>query len=124
MKKSEQQLFKVASKALAKYATQSLKEILQNAASSGEQSVNGIMNFPAQLKKEQADLGLNVTIDKGNVTVSPPTVEPAEFAPGYTRLPDQIKRYLERNLEGFPQLPRGQTVTLRWTNQAGIARDD
>lgn len=124
MKKSEQQLFKVAGHALAKYGTQTLKEILENAAGAGEQSVNGIMNFPAQLKKEQADLGINVTIDKSNVIVSPPTVEPAEFAPGYARLPDQIKKYLERNLEGFPQLPRGQTVTLRWNNQSGIARDD
>lgn len=124
MKKSEQQLFKVAGNALAKYGSQTLKEILENAAGYGEQSANGIMNFPAQLKKEQADLGINVTIEKGNVTVSPPTVEPAEYAPGYTRLPDQIKKYLERNLDGFPQLPRGQTVTLRWTNQPGIARED
>lgn len=130
MKKSELQLFKVASRILAKYATQTLQEISGNAAGGGEASENGIMNFPAQLKKDQADMNINVTISPAtigspNITVSAPAVEPKEVAGNYSRLPDQIKKYLDKNISGFPQLTSG-TTTLRFygrppEGESGIA---
>jgi hypothetical protein len=133
MKKSELKLFTVAVKALAKYGQQgqqSLQEIIENAAGAGQQSVNGIMNFPAQLKKDQADLTIDVTISSGlvggkSIVVDPPLVEPVEMAANYARLPDQIKVYLERNLNGFPQIPTGTTV-LRYSGKtpgSDIARN-
>lgn len=130
MKKSELQLFKVASRILAKYAAQTLQEIIGNAAGGGEGSENGIMNFPAQLKKDQADLRISVTISNGmlggsNVVVDPPMVDPPEVAANYARLPEQIKRYLDRNLSGFPQIPTG-TTRLQYTGKdadPGIARN-
>lgn len=132
MKKSQQQLLKLATKFGLKYAQgQSLQEIIQNAASYGESSANGIMNFPAQLKKDQADMSINVTISSGtlggaNVDVSQPNVQPSEFAGNYTKVPDQIKNYLERHVKDFPQLPQG-TTTLQFFGRgsgSGIAGSD
>jgi hypothetical protein len=125
MKKSRQQLAKLASKFQRKYAAQSLQEILQNAASYGEQSANGIMNFPAQLRKDNADMNISVSISGNDVNVSPPSVFPGEFAPNYARLPDQIKNYLDKHIRDFP-LPQGAT-TLEYkgrTAGAGIAADE
>lgn len=106
-----------------KYAeSQTLQQIIENAASYGEKSANGIMNFPAQLKQDQATLSITVTIDSGmlgglSVEVSPPTVEPAQFAPKYAKLPEQIKKYLDKHASSF-QLTPG-TNTLRFgTNPA------
>lgn len=102
MKKSELHLFKTALKLQAKYAqSQTLQEIIQNAASYGEHSTSGIMNFPAKLKEDQADLTITVNIDSGilgglDVKVEPPKVTPEQYAPNYARLPEQIKKYLER----------------------------
>lgn len=132
MKNSQDLLFKLAAKFQRKYAqSQSLQEIIQNAASYGESSANGIMNFPAQLKKDQADMNINVTISSGtfggpNVEVSQPAVEPAQFAGNYARLPDQIKKYLDRYIKDFPQIAMG-TQTLSYSGRtpgSGIARDD
>jgi hypothetical protein len=129
MKKSEVYLFKLASKFQNKYAqSQTLQEIIGNAAGYGEKSANGIMNFPAQLKKDQADLSINITVDTAmlggyNVTVDPPTVDPPQYAQNYARLPDQIKNYLNRHISNFPQVPIG-TTTLRFsgkTSEPGIA---
>jgi len=129
MKKSEVYLFKLASKFQNKYAqSQTLQEIIGNAAGYGEKSANGIMNFPAQLKKDQADLSINITVDTAfmggyNVTVDPPSVDPPQFAPNYARLPDQIKNYLSKHISSFPQVPIG-TTTLRFsgkTSEPGIA---
>lgn len=130
MKKSEQQLFKVAARLSYKYAqSQTLQEIIQNAASYGESSPNGIMNFPAQLKKDQADLSINVTVSSGmmgglSVEVSPPSVDPSQFAPNYAKLPDQIKKYLDKYIKDFPQVPQG-TTTLRYSGkstESGVAQ--
>jgi len=116
MKKAELQLLKVASKFQKKYGqSQSLQEILSNAAGYGEKSANGIMNFPAQLKKDQADLSFSVTISTStfggyDVDVSTPTVDPPEFAGNYARLPEQVKKYLDRNIKFFPQIPPGTTA--------------
>ena len=125
MKKSQQQIAKLAAKFQRKYAqSQSLQQIIQSAASWGEQSANGIMNFPAQLKKDNADLSINVSISGNDVNVSPPTVEPAQFAPNYARLPDQIKNYLSKHVRDFP-LPQG-TTTLEYQGRTageGIAAD-
>jgi len=73
------------------------------------------MNFPAQLKKDQADLSFSVTISTStfggyDVDVSTPTVDPPEFAGNYARLPEQVKKYLDRNIKFFPQIPPGTTA--------------
>jgi hypothetical protein len=129
MKKSQDVLFKLAAKFQRKYAQgQTLKEIIQNAASYGESSANGIMNFPAQLKKDQADMNINVTISSGmmggtNVEVSQPAVEPAQVAGNYARLPEQIQKYLDRHIKDFPQITVG-THTLEYSGRSpgdGIA---
>jgi hypothetical protein len=111
MKKSQALLLKLAAKFQDKYAqSQDLQEIIQNAASYGESSANGIMNFPAQLKKDQADMNINVTITSAtlgglNVDVSQPAVEPSKFAANYAKLPAQIKKYLDKHISSFPQVP-------------------
>lgn len=130
MKKSQALLLKLANKFHHKYAqSQSLQEILQNAAGYGETSANGIMNFPAQLKRDQADLSFNVTVNSGmmgglSVEVSPPQVDPPQFAPNYAKLPEQIKKYLDRHIKDFPQVYPG-TTTLNFSGKtpgAGVAQ--
>lgn len=130
MKKSELQLFKTAARLIGKYAqSQTLQEIIQNAAGYGESSPNGIMNFPAQLKKDQADLSIDVTISSGmlggrNVQVSAPNVDPPQFASNYARLSEQIRKYLDKYIKDFPQVSEG-TTTLRYsgkTTASGVAQ--
>ena len=129
--KKTQAIFRLADRLEIKYAqSQTLQQIIGNAASYGESSVNGIMNFPAQLKKDQADLGINVTVTSGtfggpSVEVSQPTVEPAEVAANYAKLPEQIKKYLERHITSFPQVPMG-TTTINYSGRTpgeGIAQN-
>lgn len=130
MKTSQDRLFKLAAKFQRKYAqSQSLQEIIQNAASYGESSSNGIMNFPAQLKKDQADLKINVTISTGtfggtSVDVSQPSVDPPTAAGNYARLPGQIQKYLDKYVKDFPQIYPG-THTLEYSGKtpagSGIA---
>lgn len=133
MKKSVLQLLKVASKFQKKYGqgqTQTLQQIIEAAAGSGEKSVNGIMNFPAQLKADQADLTISVTKNVGflggfSFEVSAPTVDPVQFAPKYARLSEQIKKYLDKHGSGFPQIPEG-TTTLNYSGKSpgiGIAQN-
>lgn len=122
MKKSQLQLLKLATKFQTKYAqTQTLKQIIENAASYGQQSANGIMNFIQMLKQDQASLAINVTISGNNATVSSPTVTPGDKAPNYSRLPEQIEKYLNRNLStsgwSFPG-----TTLLEWDFQGGVAQ--
>ncbi len=122
MKKSQAQLFKLADKFQKKYGqTQTLQQIIENAAGWGESSPNGIMNFPAQLKKDKADLSINVNITSGlmgglKVSVSDPTVTPPQFAPNYARLSDQIQKYLDKYIKDFPQVPQGVT-TLQYSGR-------
>ena len=123
MKKSQQLLLKLASKFQTKYAqAQTLKEIIQNAASSGK---NGIMNFPLMLQKDKAILRLNVRIDGDTAKVSsPPTVTPGDTTPNdYTKLPEQIKKYLDTYLKYFPQIPKGEDILLEYGGaNSGIAK--
>jgi hypothetical protein len=87
------------------------------------------MNFPAQLKKDQADLSITVTVSSGmmgglSVEVSNPTVDPPQFAGNYARLPEQIKKYLDRHIKDFPQVPQGPT-TLQYSGkspESGVAQ--
>jgi len=129
MKKSQALLIKLANKFQNKYAQgQTLQQIIENAASYGESSPNGIMNFPAQLKKDQADLSITITISAGmmggkNIEVSLPTVTPPAVAGNYAKLPTQIKKYLEKYISDFPQIPEG-TTTLQWSGrnpESGVA---
>lgn len=110
--KNSQALFKLADKFQRKYAqSQDLKTILQNAASYGESSANGIMNFISKIKEQKAYLGLRITISSGftgaSVTVADPATDPPQLAGSFVNLPAQIKKYLERNLKGFPQITEG-----------------
>lgn len=120
MKKSQALLLKLANKFHNKYAqSQSLQQIIENAAS--HNGANGIMNFPAQLKQDQADLRINVTISSGmmggkKIEVSMPTVTPPEMAGHYAKLPEQIQKYLEKYIADFPQIPEG-TTTLEWSGK-------
>lgn len=112
-----------------KYAdAQTLQQIIENAAGWGDKSANGIMNFPAQLKKDQADLSITVEVDSGTfggykVTVSEPIVTPAQFAVNYSKLAGQIKNYLDKHISSFPQVGTG-SFTLKYTGKdasSGIA---
>src|SRR5690606_32403257 len=111
MKKSQAHLLKLASKFQEKYGqSQTLQQIIENAASYGESSPNGIMNFPAQLKQDNASLSISVTIGSSimggrSVNVSTPTVVPFQLGSKYAKLPDQIKRYLSKHIQDFPQIP-------------------
>jgi hypothetical protein len=123
-------LIRLGSRLENKYAdSQSLQQIIENASSYGKQSANGIMNFLAQLKADQADLSFTVTVKPAtfggeNVEVSQLSVEPAQFASRYSMLPEQIKKYLERHVKDFPQIERDTPIVLRFTGKdagSGIA---
>lgn len=117
MKKTNH-LIRFAQTLSVKYAqaqNQTLKEIIENAAGYGENSTNGIMNFPAQLEKDDAGLTIVVTVAKTpwgskKIYVGPANVDPIEVAGNYAKLPEQIKKYLEKNLSYFPQLGEGHVL--------------
>lgn len=131
MKKYAQQIQNLAKKFVSKYAqSQNLQQILEAAAGYGEQSANGIMNFPAQLKKDQANMYITITISNGmlggrNAKVAPVLTDPREVAGNYSRLPEQLEKYLNKNLGSFPQIPNGDT-TLTFSgksdNEAAMAQ--
>ena len=125
--KNTSRLLRLAHLLENKYAqAQNLQQIIDAAASHGQDSVNGIMNFPAQLKQDNAELNISITIGSGimgkTVTVGEPRVYPSSLAPHYAELPKQIKKYLDRNIQYFPQVPDG-TIDLRYPKAAeeGIA---
>jgi hypothetical protein len=131
MKKSQAYLLKLAAKFGNKYAqSQSLQQIIEAAAGWGEKSANGIMDFPTQLKQDKANLTIDITVSNAmmggyNVEVAPPQVDPAQFAAKYARLPDQIKKYLDRHIKDFPQVYPG-TTTLRFVGkdpESGVAQN-
>ena len=105
MKKSQALLLKLAAKFQTKYAQsaveEQIKSTIANAASWGPQ-VHGIMNFPEQLKKDQADMTLRVSKRGHTITVDPPMLNPASVYFNYAELPNQIKSYLEKYIEVFP----------------------
>lgn len=122
MKKSQTLLLKLANKFQNKYAqAQDLQQILENAASYGESSANGIMNFPSMLKEQKAQLGFTVEISSGmlggsNVSVSGlkgTDSNGVDITPQYAKLPDQVKKYLEKHISAFPQIAPGSTP-LNW----------
>lgn len=123
--KSTSRLLRLASILSGKYAeAQTLKEIIEAAASHGEGSVNGIMNYPVQLKQDNAELSISITIGSPGimggktVTVGEPRVYPSSLAGNYAKLPEQIKKYLDRNLQYFPQVPVG-TIDLKYPKEIG-----
>lgn len=121
MKKTNH-LIRLAQKLSVKYAeAQTLQEIIEAAAGYGESSSNGIMDFPSQLQRDKAQLSLGINISKGalggtKIIVTDPSVYPPEAASNYTKLPGQIKKYLERNIRYFPQVGLG-TFTLRYPGE-------
>lgn len=118
MKKTNH-LIRLAQTLSVKYAeAQTLQQIIENAAGYGESSTNGIMDFPDQLKRDDAELSMGITISRGamggtKIIVTAPNVYPPEVASNYTKLPEQIKKYLERNIQYFPQVGLG-TFTLEY----------
>lgn len=125
MKKYQAQLLKIANKFQNKYAqSQDLKQILLNASGWGQSSVNGIMNFMDQLKKDQATMYITITISNGTfggktAKVNQPLTDPREVAVNYSRLPEQIEKYLNKHLSTFPQIPDGDTtLTFSGTDQS------
>ena len=116
MKKSQQLLFKLASKFQHKYGqSQVLQKIIQDASAYGENSPNGIMDFMTQLKKDKAHLIIDVEISHGlfgniNVVVSDPVLDPSEVKPNYIKLPQQIKNYLDKYIKDMPQIPAGSNI--------------
>lgn len=134
MKKSQFNLLRIASKFKNKYAEgQNLQQIIENAASYGESSPNGIMDFLSQLRQQKAQLSFKVEIKSGMLGGSSVTVSDlkgvdsngVDIAPQYAKLPDQIKNYLEKHISGFPQLEKGETP-LNWDYRSpasGIANN-
>lgn len=119
--KNSDYLLKLAAKFRNKYAqTQSLKSIIENAASYGESSGSGIMNFPAQLKQDQAALAIDVTINGNTASCTSPGVDPGDKAPNYSRLPEQIKAYLDKNLS-TSGWNFGGTTRLEWDFRDKVA---
>ena len=119
---------KILTKLIKSAQDQTLKEIIEGAAVSGENGVNGIMNFPAKLKEQKASLALNVTINSRliggyGVIVSNPVVNPPEFTQTYAKLPKQIENFLSKHAASFKLEPG--TTDLRWDNvsinDSGIA---
>jgi hypothetical protein len=116
MKKYAQQIQNLAKKFVFKYAqAQNLQQILESAAGYGEQSSNGIMNFPQQLKQDQANLYITITVSNGmlggrSVKVGAVLTDPREVAGNYSKLPQQIENYLNKHLSSFPQIPNGDTT--------------
>jgi hypothetical protein len=122
MNNSRWQLLKLAHKFQNKYGqAQTLQQIIENAASYGQDSNNGIMNFPKQLRDDNADLSITITLDGNTATVGNPTVDPQDKSPNYQNLPGQIKTYLKRNRRWFTQLADG-TTTLKYSGKSGIAQ--
>lgn len=113
MKKYQERLLKLASKFGNKYAeSQTLQQIIEAAAGWGEQSSNGIMNYPALLKSDNASLSYTVNVSSGlmggkNVDVTNLQVNPPQLASKYAKLPDQIKKYLDKHISSFPQIEEG-----------------
>jgi hypothetical protein len=113
MKKYQAQLLKLANKFYNKYAqSQTLEQIIENAASYGEGGANGIMNFQAQLDKDNANLLLVLIISTDNVggydfTVGNAITNPPQFTQNYSKLGPQVKSYLEKNINNFPQIQPG-----------------
>lgn len=131
MKKYAQQIQHLAKKFISKYAqSQNLEQILESAAGYGEQSANGIMNFPQQLKKDQANLYITITVSNGmlggrSVTVSDVLTDPREVAANYSKLPQQVENYLNKNLTSFPQIPNGDTTLTfsgKTPNESAVAQ--
>ncbi len=114
--KNFDRLLKLAGIFQYKYAIQSLQEAVQNAASWGPQT-HGIMNFPEQLKKDQATLSLTVSKSGKEFTVSQPVVNPSTVAQNYAALPGQIKKYLEKYYGDEPD----QQVTFSYGEPAVVA---
>lgn len=121
MKKYAQRVQVLANKYYFKYAqnaSNELQKIIESAASWGEQSENGIMNYPALLKQDQGNLTISVTISSGimggkSVQISTPTLVPFQLGSKYTKLPAQIKKYLEKHINNFPQITDG-TYTIEY----------
>lgn len=117
MKKAYNHLFITAAALGNKYASYDaadmkdyVKNTLQMAVANASTAKLGIMPFISMLKEDDAALNINVTRNGDQITVSPPAVDKPELAAKYATLPQQIKAYLERNLEVFPTRKNDQSI--------------
>jgi hypothetical protein len=119
MKKANK-LIALAESLQNKYANNNiLQQIIFNAAAWGENSPNKIMNFPAELQKDNAELSLTITIDtkifgNKNIVVSTPYVFPSNLTFKYSKLSSQIKNYLSKHINNFNNLQDG-TYSIKYS---------
>lgn len=117
MKKSQLRILKLAAKLQDKYSfdlQEHIQQAVANAASWGPQA-HGIMNFPEQLKKDNANMNVAVTKTKNSISVAEPAFNPPTISGNYTGLAAQIQRYLQTNLELFPQNTSDTTLQLAYS---------
>jgi hypothetical protein len=118
MKKFQRVLLGLSTKFGDKYASLDASTIKNDVtvairtavANASSQQANGIMPFLKMLDQDQASLDINVVRNKNAIFVSTPTITPAYTAIRYVGLPDQIKNYLEKNLELFPTMRNNDNV--------------
>lgn len=109
MKNSTFNILKLAAKLRNKYAIdandmkgeiqQQIQSTIENASTAPN---SGIMPFMNMLKEDGASLAINVKRDGNTISVSAPSVQPGNVAGRYADLPNQIKNYLQKNIELFP----------------------
>jgi hypothetical protein len=117
MKKYQQLLLKLASKFQIKYAGTQEEEDIKNdlAAAAGWAPRFGIMNFPDQLKKDQATMTISVSKRGHTITVGAPQLNPSDVYFTYADLPNQIKAYLEKYPELFSSDAGDMDMTFTYT---------
>jgi hypothetical protein len=113
-------LFKTADKFMVKYAgtQEEIQKDVANAAAWGK-NVHGIMNFPEQLKKDQATLTIAVSKRGDTITVGSPMVYPSSVAGNYAELPGEIKAYLEKYIELFSKNESNVDIVLSYSGLEG-----
>jgi hypothetical protein len=119
MKKATLQLVKQANKLLKKYADIDANEMKQEIADYIKQQVanaststetSGVMPFVSMLQEDRATLAINVVRDGNKIKVSYPAVAPSHLTDKYSPLSNQIRNYLQRNLELFGTVKNGEDI--------------
>lgn len=117
MKKSQFNLLKLASK-FKKYADIDANEIKQSiqdyitqqvANAASNTNYTGVMDFNSKLMEGET-LSLNVTRDGDDVAVSSVSCNPSEIAGRFNGLQNQIKQYLQKNIELYTSKHNGEDV--------------
>jgi hypothetical protein len=127
-------LIRIARLMSAKYAgldastiKERVKEVLQTAIGNASTARIGILPFLQMLKADQAQLAINITRNSDSVSVSLPSLDKPELTAKYAPLSEQIKTWLEKNLEVFPTKMNGEnveyhnlTITLNYADNSAL----